>query len=397
MDRRTPIEEDIAIRYKKFKSSPKFNLSSEEVFCTCRQPDHDGELMVLCSGCDEWFHFKCMKLNKDWLNLISEFFCIFCEWQQKGNTKWKRRCRMFGCYEPVRQDLKYCSDEHGLAYMKQILLRNNQISKNDTKQVFESAHTVEELRKLGLDFPELNTVVEFRKDGNVAHFPEETRRLLEQVNAELVKVEAKTKVLEEKQGYFTKVKENVKAVNDKLASTMEVPTKNKKKGQKKIDICLYDRDLEHHHVNELLEDFDGFAEACKSRQEDGGADWYRGVCVRERKKCMRHNGWWNLAVDQIAKELVQLAVARSDLEEKREGILRGYSVGVYEGREEEKKEEVKEEEKEEEKEEVKEEKKEEEEKDEEMKEDEKKQDEENSIKEEEMNGEKDDTKDEKDG
>ncbi|KAG7906157.1 hypothetical protein KL906_004610 [Ogataea polymorpha] len=73
-------------RYNKFSKAAKYNLNSEELFCVCRRVD-DGELMVACDGCDEWFHFSCMKLDPKYKDLVSNFYCIFCdELLHKGST-----------------------------------------------------------------------------------------------------------------------------------------------------------------------------------------------------------------------------------------------------------------------------------------------------------------------
>ena len=72
--------EEIARQYKKFINAPKYDLNSEELFCVCRRPDL-GEMMVACDGCEEWFHFKCMKINEKYSNLIAKYYCKFCEWK----------------------------------------------------------------------------------------------------------------------------------------------------------------------------------------------------------------------------------------------------------------------------------------------------------------------------
>ncbi|KAG7893893.1 hypothetical protein KL908_002170 [Ogataea polymorpha] len=153
-------------RYNKFSKAAKYNLNSEELFCVCRRVD-DGELMVACDGCDEWFHFSCMKLDPKYKDLVSNFYCIFCdELLHKGSTLWKKKCRLDGCYKPVRVDAdsqkasKYCSDEHGVEFMRtELLKRFSESSKECRLRVPEIASVVcgvadlDEFRVLGDSMP----------------------------------------------------------------------------------------------------------------------------------------------------------------------------------------------------------------------------------------------------
>lgn len=71
------------------KSTKMYNDNSEELFCICRKPDN-GDLMVGCDGCDDWYHFKCMKIDIKYQELIARYFCPYCEIDGKGTTLWKR-------------------------------------------------------------------------------------------------------------------------------------------------------------------------------------------------------------------------------------------------------------------------------------------------------------------
>ncbi|KAI0060755.1 hypothetical protein BV25DRAFT_929645 [Artomyces pyxidatus] len=50
----------------------------EELFCTCRGYD-DGTPMVQCSQCDEWYHFRCIKLGEDEASEIRVYVCPGCQ------------------------------------------------------------------------------------------------------------------------------------------------------------------------------------------------------------------------------------------------------------------------------------------------------------------------------
>ncbi|PYD08700.1 hypothetical protein DND36_31155, partial [Pseudomonas savastanoi pv. glycinea] len=131
----TETPEEIAKQYKKYQNAPKYNLNSEELFCICRRPDHGGELMIGCDGCEEWFHFTCMKMNEAYQLLIDKFYCKFCQWQGKGRTRYNKICRLPGCMKPIRSELKskYCSEECGLEYMKRFLEELEKLSREEMK------------------------------------------------------------------------------------------------------------------------------------------------------------------------------------------------------------------------------------------------------------------------
>lgn len=118
------LSEEISRQFKKYQSSSKFDLNSEEVFCICRRPDQ-GELMICCDGCEEWFHFKCMRLDLKYSKLVAKFFCKFCQWKGVGNTKWKKKCRLEGCFESIANESKYCSEDHGKRYEREVGNKKN--------------------------------------------------------------------------------------------------------------------------------------------------------------------------------------------------------------------------------------------------------------------------------
>ena len=51
------------------------------VFCICRLPDN-GENMICCDNCEEWFHFKCLNtLNATETSFVTEnnWYCASCK------------------------------------------------------------------------------------------------------------------------------------------------------------------------------------------------------------------------------------------------------------------------------------------------------------------------------
>jgi COMPASS component SPP1 len=57
------------------------DTENEPVFCSCRRPD-DGNLMVACDGCDEWFHAACVNITEEEAEESEEFFCQLCRRNQ---------------------------------------------------------------------------------------------------------------------------------------------------------------------------------------------------------------------------------------------------------------------------------------------------------------------------
>lgn len=101
---------------------------SDDLYCLCRRPD-TGTFMIGCDGpCDDWFHGKCVGIEERDKNLIDKFMCPRCTEAGIGRTTWKRMCRRSGCRLPARvgknkqgnDGSKYCSDECGVAFFRQM-------------------------------------------------------------------------------------------------------------------------------------------------------------------------------------------------------------------------------------------------------------------------------------
>lgn len=113
-------------------SSRKTGINGEEVYCICKKPDN-GDLMVGCDGCDDWFHFNCLRIPETYRKLVYSFHCPYCEGGITGpasqganelpKTIWKRKCRLNECYKPCQSNSKYCSEEHGEEYLRTMLAK----------------------------------------------------------------------------------------------------------------------------------------------------------------------------------------------------------------------------------------------------------------------------------
>ncbi|KAL8833910.1 MAG: hypothetical protein Q9170_004014 [Blastenia crenularia] len=100
------------------------------VFCICRGPD-DHTWMIACDGpCEDWFHGRCINMTEKESQLIEKYYCPNCTEACKGETLWKRMCRLEDCRRPARingnKRSKYCSDEHGCEFMKRLALQKQE-------------------------------------------------------------------------------------------------------------------------------------------------------------------------------------------------------------------------------------------------------------------------------
>lgn len=369
--------EEIAKQYKKFSNAPKFNLNSEELFCICRKPDYGGELMISCDNCDEWFHFKCMKLNEDHSKLIAKFYCKFCRWKGISSTKWKRKCRLDWCWEPIRADSKskYCCDEHGVSFIKENLLRKtgiNDLNPTDIKSIFNycisSGNSYKNLVQLGSDFPELPEISSLKEDGSdISQLPGDLENSLTKINSNLDRINSITDLCKLKSDYLLKIKEKIKIINERLQASYQdeeqvekceeslkskrSTKESKSKKSKKFDLCCYDKSLNQGIQTDVqsknaFEKFINSADIYSDYKEqiDSLISFYRdnmddidsnslfnnSMCIQDKRKCPRHNGWWNLINDELVKRFNELSLTAKKLEDEKLMILRNYSIKIYE-------------------------------------------------------------------
>ena len=339
--------EDIAKQYKKFSAAPKFNLNSEELFCICRKPDVDGELMIICDGCEEWFHTKCMKVENNFTQLFDKFFCKFCQWKGDGVTRWNRKCRQPGCLKPIRKEekSKYCSDECGEKFMALQLTGSQVLTRADLSFVVNYCGSYTDLQALGAKFPELPEVVQL----DLAKLPENVRNKLTEIGEKRKHVSAQYEQTQAKAKYLARVKDMISVVNEKLqalagpAVADEAAPKSKKKkskSSKKVDLCCF-QDSFNKRLFEPLADmsildsdvgeaFNSEIEEAIERYQDKEQTSGGNLCLQDRRKCLRHSGWFSLLSDKIWKRLTELQAVLEKLEQQQSETLRDYSIAVYE-------------------------------------------------------------------
>ncbi|KAI7828627.1 hypothetical protein BC939DRAFT_61810 [Gamsiella multidivaricata] len=64
---------------------------SKKVYCYCQKPD-DGEVMIQCDNCRQWFHGACVDVTDEIAELMElkneKFFCDPCTEKLKGKELW---------------------------------------------------------------------------------------------------------------------------------------------------------------------------------------------------------------------------------------------------------------------------------------------------------------------
>jgi hypothetical protein len=65
-----------SVHKKKRVYKAEYNEEGEQIYCHCRGVD-DGEFMVSCDICQEWFHGSCVSVNEE--DEVDVFLCKQCE------------------------------------------------------------------------------------------------------------------------------------------------------------------------------------------------------------------------------------------------------------------------------------------------------------------------------
>ncbi|BFZ55717.1 COMPASS (complex proteins associated with Set1p) component [Savitreella phatthalungensis] len=101
----------------------KLDKRGNNVYCICRRGDL-GRWMIGCDACEEWYHGSCVRVSRTDEHLLAQFYCPRCERDGHGKTRWKRKCRLAGCRRATTQESKYCSRDHGVSYMRDLVRRS---------------------------------------------------------------------------------------------------------------------------------------------------------------------------------------------------------------------------------------------------------------------------------
>ncbi|KAM0802162.1 hypothetical protein BDR22DRAFT_961827 [Usnea florida] len=384
-----------------------------ELFCICRKPD-DHTLMIACDGpCEEWFHGRCVDMGAEKTKLISKWYCELpnvpidpetlltmpgpnCA--EKGNeTLWKRMCRLEGCSEPARDGSegqvksKYCSDAHGLEFMRNRVLGQGATERKDdpaskkkrrrdnytdnfdnAEEASEDDHThfggvlkPSELKALTNGSKDLET---FRRLGDGVLSPPATASPEgEDVKMEEAEIEKpKPTYTSEEASQLENIAEKKNRCRarkkllddrDKLLLLITVRAKNVLAEMKEQDksfnnICGYDSRLTWSEVEfnewraspegQKALQKDGVLEAPPLQEKEEGSEATkeaekeeeeigRGVC--KKKRCERHKAWLKLQQQDNLFEKDQARQEMKKLEAEERGVRDRAMIRCLEGKE----------------------------------------------------------------
>ncbi len=269
-------------------------------YCLCNGPD-DGSFMVCCDECEEWYHGRCIKITKDQGSKISKFVCPKCKADGKGNTEWKRICRLPGCdklLEPHKgKHSKYCCQKHGVKFFKDQLFNQTRPEKVAI-DLHDLSAVVSEI-SYGR-FKQLGTFGEDLVTANKMFRGIEEERVNE-IQKEILRLNDRKKYNQEREHYLRHI--SIRRTK-KLNELMTVIS-----GGKKKDICGFDRrlQLEEDEWSESVPIWKKLKlkiekitrndlEAALEQKESSITDEndLSSVCLKEKRKCDKHNGWQEL-------------------------------------------------------------------------------------------------------
>ena len=320
--------------YSSLKIDPN---TREELYCICKKPD-EGDLMVGCDGCDDWFHFRCVKIPEKYSHLVLNYYCPYCQAGITGKgsvdgelprIKWKRKCRLETCFDPCQNHSKYCSEEHGKLYMTDLLDKMS-VPKRDAKKfvgdmIWGSQNDVKKFQEmaskdfLSKDIPDLmmnhdlfNKMI--KNDKNLYILQEQIHQYKNKTYPE---IKSNLDVL---QNYMTWLESVIKELNNEITSdeTNSDPNKtndkkqgkNKRKKLKKNNlrckmkkICGFTHDLT---ISTDIRPEDFVTRYRKLMEVDDNYDQETldGICVKV--KCNRHSEWASMNMDQLKQQLRSL-------------------------------------------------------------------------------------------
>jgi COMPASS component SPP1 len=315
--------------------------------------------MIGCDGtCDDWFHGKCVGIEERDKNLIDKYICPHCTKAGIGRTTWKRICRRSGCRQAARMGKtkngkdgsKYCSEECGVAYFREMVGRtrgredmakhrssrrkssiiNNErpnldddlgarggvIAAGELKSLVNTSKSAEDFKKLGEGVlsppstPDSKSPTASKKEQGL-DFTESETKALGEISRQKDDARRKHQLLKDRMKFVTMAKQAA----SRTATEKELKPK---------EYCGYDSRIEwtesqfatwrNSKIGKLAFEIETLATESSTKAPtdesevtamdlDTDEHLLTAFEICDRKKCARHLEWPKLAVDDVRFEM----------------------------------------------------------------------------------------------
>lgn len=328
-----------------FSNANDFQDEESDVYCICHRGDN-GEWMIACDNCDDWFHGSCVNLTEEGSSIVIKYVCPRCTKPGKVESIFKRKCRLPECKLPVEYEKsdademdrkpisKYCSKEHGVEFFQRLvnripsqqMLDPHVITAPQLVTLMNHCKSVASFRKIGTKFPSARTLP--TEEEIEKHFTDSDKDAVANIQQQLDELEEKIKYNNFRTRFIQLCKDRTKLLNEELLleetqnegeanddHEEDVKSKSKKKKSKqkaKKDICGYNSKLSlgDEEWKEYIESKDG-QEALNKKPQDQEKQDRQDTCLQDKRKCPRHYGWQTLVVE-CAKDMERTCKLEQD-------------------------------------------------------------------------------------
>ncbi|CAN6602497.1 hypothetical protein TRVA0_002S01266 [Trichomonascus vanleenenianus] len=277
---------------KRAELDPLANNQGGEVYCICKKPDN-GERMIGCDHCEDWFHCDCVGVSVVDEPKISTYACPRCV--EKGLAiTWKPKCRLETCINSAdtANRSKFCSEAHGVEFFRK-----------KARQLAKSNVSPEQLAALAKPYEDMKAFKEVgrklpQSEGDDS---EQQQQLgsgefqgLTEEKEDAQKELANWKALST---FLGLLKERVKVVNDEADVSQ--------------GICGYDpivTDPEWEVIKQCVE------EPAAIDQRD------THLCMEPKRKC-KHQDWYLMATRDASHHISEISDKLSDIDRKSSSVL----------------------------------------------------------------------------
>ncbi|KAK9469355.1 hypothetical protein V1512DRAFT_256063 [Lipomyces arxii] len=316
----------------------------EELYCICRKPDQ-GQWMIACDICDNWYHGKCVHIDEQDADLLDTYACPNCT-SKGGKTLWKRKCLLPECRLPALVGKsKYCCVQHGVKYMTDVIaahrtdsddgLHNAALSPNDIAALISIPFS--EFKALGdslppdtvkslttLDHARLASLASLRQDVNAkmhyatakSHYASYAK--LRAQATKLCGFDPKL-VLDDHDWIAFVDSQDGKSVLDRISSY--------------LDSHPYEPDRRRQKRKPLQPESDAATQDILAVLPTGT----EGMCELEKRRCSKHNAWQHIRTEEIELDLRECADALDKIDKEeaaiaQRAIIRSLKDSVHGGK-----------------------------------------------------------------